>query len=175
MIRSTMCGLITLFAALLMSGCAALAPMSSLITPLTSGAPPLQVHEQTSVKLAEGDFVLIKTNVWGRSKGFSLLGLITIYPATLTKAMTRMYAAAQMRPGRPQTIAHLIIEQTSSYYVLFGIPKVDARADIVEFNPEVKPDEAQRRSGNLSRNELHDPAFPGTPRQEEALSSGSSP
>ncbi len=55
------------------------------------------------------------------------------YPATLSKAMQRMYAAAQMQPGQPQSIAHLVVEQTSSYYILFGIPKVEVRADIVEF------------------------------------------
>jgi hypothetical protein len=96
----------------------------------------LQVHEQTSVKLAQDNFVLVKTNVVGRSRGFSLLGLITIYPATLSKAMNRLYVAAQMREGRPQTVVHLVVEQTSSYYILFGIPEVDARADIVEFQPE---------------------------------------
>lgn len=74
----------------------------------------------------------------GRSRGFSLLGLITIYPATLTKAMNRMYTSAHMELGQPQTSAHIVIEQTSSYYILFGIPEVDVRADVVQFNPLVK-------------------------------------
>ena len=122
---------------LLLTGCAALAPFGSLLSGPSGGPPPLQVHEQTSVELKEGNFALIKTNVMGQSKGFSLLGFITIYPATLTKAMSRLYAAAQMSQGDPQTVAHLIIEQTSSYYILFGIPRVDVRADIVEFKPEL--------------------------------------
>ncbi len=117
----------------LVTGCAALTPVTSLLTTLPGGAPPLQVHEETRVDLAGNNFDLVKTNVWGQSKGFSLLGLITIVPPTLTKAMQRMYAAAQMSPGRAQSIAHLVIEQTSSYYILFGIPKIDVRADIVEF------------------------------------------
>ena len=120
----------------LIAGCAAIAPLGPLLegTPHGGGGQPLQVHEQTSVKLAQDNFVLVKTNVWGQSKGFSLLGFITIYPATLTKAMARMYASAEMAPGRPQTVAHLVIEQSSSYYILFGIPQVRVRADIVEFN-----------------------------------------
>lgn len=122
---------------LLVSGCAALAPIAPLLGNVQGGSPPpLQVHEETKVELAKDDFVLVRTNVWGQSKGFSLLGLITIYPATLVKAMDRLYTAAEMRPGRPQTIAHLVIEQSSSYYILFGIPKVQVRADIVEFKPE---------------------------------------
>lgn len=133
--ESCMVRLILCFAiASLLSGCAAIAPFSSLVSAPT-GPPPLQVHEETQVKLAQDNFVLIKTNVVGRSHGFSLLGLITIYPATLNKAMNRLYVAAEMHSGEPQTIAHLVVEQTSSYWILFGIPEVDARADIVQFKP----------------------------------------
>jgi hypothetical protein len=102
------------------------------------GNASLQVHEQTSVELKEDDFLLVRTNVVGRSRGFSLLGLITIYPATLTKAMNRMYASAEMQPGHPQTVAHLVIEQTTTYWILFGVPEINARADIVEFKPVFK-------------------------------------
>lgn len=123
----------------LLSGCAAIAPLSSLLSTPSTAAAPLQVHEQTSVKLAQDNFILVRTNVVGRSRGFSLLGILTIYPATLSKAMNRLYAAAEMRQGEPQTVAHLVIEQTSSFWILFGIPEVDARADVVEFKPEVRP------------------------------------
>jgi hypothetical protein len=43
-----------------------------------------------------------------------------------------------MRVGDPQTPAHLVIEQTTTYWILFGIPEVDVRADIVQFRAEVK-------------------------------------
>ncbi len=127
-----------LLVSLSVSGCAALAPVSSLLGGSHGAAPGLEVHEQTSVKLAQDNFELVRTNVVGQSKGFSLLGFITIYPATLTKAVSRMYAAAEMRPGRPQTVANLIVEHSSSYWILFGIPKVEVRADIVQFVPEIK-------------------------------------
>lgn len=123
---------------LLLSGCAALAPMTSLIGFPQGSSPAVQVHEQTSVNLAADNFVLVKTNVIGQSRGFSLLGLITMYPATLSKAMTRTYASARMEPGQHQTLAHLIVEQSSSYWILFALPKVEARADIVAFRPEIK-------------------------------------
>ena len=128
--------LILLVGGWLMTGCAGLAPVSSLIGPLQGGSPVLQVHNQTSVILARGNFVLVKTNVVGRSKGFSLLGFITIAPASLTQAMNRMYASAQMCPGEPQTVAHLIVERSRSHWILFGIPKIEVRADIVEFRPQ---------------------------------------
>lgn len=122
---------------LLLSGCAALAPVSSSFTSLLGERESAGIHGQTRVNLTGDNFTLVKTNVCGRSKGFSLLGLVTICPASLTTAMSRMYAAAQMRPGRPQTVAHLIVERSSSYWILFGIPRVEASADIVEFLPAV--------------------------------------
>ena len=132
--------ILCLAACIFLSGCAALAPISSLInTPSSSGNPPLQVHDETSVRLGSDNFLLVKTNVVGRSHGFSLLGIITIVPATLNKAMNRLYANAEMRPGQPQTVSHLLIEQTSSYFILFGIPEVDVRADIVQFRPPPGP------------------------------------
>lgn len=123
----------------MLTGCAAVAPLTSLVSSPSGSSPPLQVHEQTTVKLAEDNFQLVRTNVMGRSKGFSLLGFITIVPPTLTKAMNRLYANAEMQTGRPQTVAHLVIEQTSSYFILFGIPEIDVRADVVQFEPEVRP------------------------------------
>ncbi len=134
--RSVSRGFSLVAVGLLLSGCASLPPMSSLVSPLQPGSPPLQVNDETRVDLAGDNFALVKTNVLGRSKGFALLGFITIYPAALSKAMNRMYAAAQMHPGRPETVAHLVVERSSSYWILFGIPKVEVRADIVEFRPQ---------------------------------------
>jgi hypothetical protein len=104
----------------------------------------LGVHDQTSVSLAQDNFVLVKTNVYGVSKGFSLLGFITICPARLTKAMDRMYASAEMRPGSAQTVAHLIIEPSSGYWILFGLPRVEVHADIVEFRPQAATSNSAR-------------------------------
>lgn len=131
--------LLGLLGCFLLNGCAALVPLSSLLTTPSTGTSPLQVHEQTSVKLAADNFVLVKTNVVGSSRGFSLLGILTIEPATLNEAMNHLYAAAQMERGRPQTVAHLVVEQTTSFWILFGIPRIDVRADVVEFVPPRRP------------------------------------
>jgi hypothetical protein len=128
---------------LLVTGCAAVAPLSSALTGGASGAS-LEVHSETAVRLQEGNFVTIRTNVVGSSKGFNLLGFITLYPATLNIAMNRMYADAQAQHGRPQTFAHLIVEHSAIYVVLFSIPKVTARADLVEFLPaDADPEDDQ--------------------------------
>ncbi len=129
-------GLALLGVCLLLSGCTAALPVSSSLSSLLGGNPPTDLHEQTSVKLSQANFVLVKTNVVGWSKGFSLLGFVTIVPATLSRATSRMYASAQMRLDGAQTVANVIVEHSSSYWILFGIPKVEVHADVVEFRPQ---------------------------------------
>lgn len=127
-------GLALLAATSLLFGCASVAPLTSALT----GAAPstsLEVHTQTSVKLDDANFITLRTNVVGSSKGFKLLGFITIYPATLDKAMNRLYGNAEAQEGRPETLAHLIIEHSAIYVILFSIPKVTVRADLIEFQP----------------------------------------
>jgi hypothetical protein len=142
-------GFISLLAlGLLASGCAAVAPLTSAIT----GAAPetgVDVRTQTAVRLEEGNFVTVRTNVVGSSKGFKLLGFITLYPATLDKAMNRLYANAEAREGRPETFAHLIIEHSGIYVILFSIPKVTARADLIEFVPAQSDEENNSRAFGL--------------------------
>lgn len=130
--------LTVLAAGLLLSGCTSALPLASAFAPRL-GQPPVEVHSQTSVVLAKDDFVLLRTNLVGCSKGFSLLGLITIYPPTLTQAMNRLYSASAIQEGKPQTLAHLVIEQSSSFWILFAIPQVSVRADLVQFNPALEP------------------------------------
>jgi len=73
----------------------------------------------------------------GQCKGFSLLGIITLVPARFSMAMDRLYAQAEMQPGRPQTLANLVVERSSTYLILYSIPRVSIRADVVEFVPPV--------------------------------------
>jgi hypothetical protein len=87
------------------------------------------------VWLEQANFVEVKTNVVGQSKGFSLLGIITLVPARFGTAMDRLYAEAAMQPGRPQTLANLVTERSSTFLILYSIPRVSIRADVVEFVP----------------------------------------
>lgn len=148
-------GLILRFIALvplcaLLGGCAAVAPLASGLTG-TAPSADVEVHSQTVLRLDQGNFVTLRTNAVGRSKGFKLLGFITLYPATLDKAMDRLYADAQAEPGRAQTLAHLIVERSGIYVILFSIPKVTARADLVEFLPPSDENEDSPHSLGLQR------------------------
>jgi len=121
---------------LLTGGCAAgLAGLPSEFGSLNPNTSALEIHNQTEVKLTEGNFVTMKTNVVGQARGFSLLGFITLVPARFQTAMNRLYSKAQMQSGQPQTLGNVIMEKTSAYWILFSIPRVSVRADVVEFTP----------------------------------------
>ncbi len=132
----------TLALALLAGGCAAVAtlPISSILT--LPSAASLDIRSYTDLRLQEGNFIVIKTNVVGRSKGFALLGILTISPASFTKAMNRLYAQAEIQPGRPQTLASLVMEKDSPYFVLFSLPRTAVRADVIEFVPRAATNSA---------------------------------
>ena len=121
--------------AVLASGCASVATLPSTLGSLNPNTSALEIHNQTDVKLTEGNFVVMKTNVVGQARGFSLLGIITMVPARFQTAMDRLYVQAEMQSGKPQTLGNIIMEKTSAYWILFSIPRVSVRADVVEFTP----------------------------------------
>jgi|HubBroStandDraft_1064217.scaffolds.fasta_scaffold193103_2 hypothetical protein len=126
--------------AALAGGCAAGSALSAASV-ITSPSPSaLEIHNNTDVRLEEKNFIVIKTNVMGQSKGFSLLGVVTIVPAKFTKAMSRLYLQAEMQPGRPQTLTNLIMEKDATYLILFSIPRTAIRADVIEFIPATPTD-----------------------------------
>jgi hypothetical protein len=129
---------ILLVSCIFLTGCAAVAPLSSAIGGGGAPASNLEVRSSTEVRLQQGNFVVIRTNVVGASKGFKLLGFITFHPATLNTAMNRLYAQAQAQHGRPQTLTHLIVERSGIYVILFSIPRVTVRADLIEFLPPMQ-------------------------------------
>jgi hypothetical protein len=131
--------LLPLSALLALCGCSAVSPvpLSSL---LPGGGTGLEVHSETSIRLEQANFGVVKTNLVGRSQGFALLGIITMVPARFTDALNRVYSQAEMQAGRPQTLANVTVERTSAYWILFSIPRVSVRADLVEFVAESAPE-----------------------------------
>jgi hypothetical protein len=131
---------ISLFALLgliaLTAGCAGAAAteLPSTLSAMNPSASSLEIHNQTELRLTEGNFSIVKTNVVGDARGFSLLGFITLVPARFETAMGRFYSKAEMQTGRPQTLGNLIVEKTSAYWILFSIPRVSVRADVLEFS-----------------------------------------
>jgi hypothetical protein len=97
------------------------------------GEKSFGVLNSTHVTLTENNFTIVETNVVAKSKGFKLLGLISLKSASYTKAMTDLYARAQVKQGHPQALANVVYESSSTYLILFSIPKVTIRADLIEF------------------------------------------
>jgi hypothetical protein len=116
-------------------GCAAAAalPLGSLLG--SPNASNLNIYHATETRLEQDNFVVLKTNVVGKTSGFSLLGFITIVPADFNKAMGRLYANAGLRPGQSQTVVNMNLYQNSAYFILFGIPRTYVSGDVVEFVP----------------------------------------
>jgi hypothetical protein len=121
----------------LAGGCAAVStlPFTSMVGSPNPSA--LEIYTGTEVRLQDANFIVTKTNVVGQSKGFSLLGVLTIVPAKFTTAASRLYTQAQMQQGRPQTLANMVMEKDSLYLILFSIPRTAIRADVIEFTPAV--------------------------------------
>lgn len=101
-----------------------------------------EILHRTQVTLASDNFTVLQTNVMGRSRGFKILGLISVRSPSYTEAMSRMYSQARLQTGRPQAFANVLYEQTSSSFILFSIPKIKIRADLIEFNASDEGEEA---------------------------------
>lgn len=124
--------------ALLSGGCAAVAPISSAVSSLNT-SPTLQIFNSTQLRLQQKNFVVVKSNVMGQSRGFALFGFITIVPARFSKAMNRLNAQADLKPGTSRTLENLVLEKDSSFFLLFSIPRTSIRADVIEFVPDIQP------------------------------------
>lgn len=88
---------------------------------------------ETLVRLNEGNFRVVKTNIRGESTGFSLLaGFVPIVPATYTQALNNLHEAADME-GKPAALVNVAQDATQLNLLLFAIPRVTITADVVEF------------------------------------------
>ena len=91
----------------------------------------------TNVDLSRSNYKIVKANVVGESKGFRLLGIIPFASPRYTAAMGEMYENAGLEEGKAQALVNVTQEHSTLYLILFSIPKLTVRADIVEFHDEV--------------------------------------
>ncbi len=63
------------------------------------GVSSQDLRNQTDVKLSEGNFVLVKTNVIGQSRVSPCWASSTIVPAEFNTAFSRLYSQAGMESG----------------------------------------------------------------------------
>lgn len=106
------------------------------ITPdwLKGGDKQSGVLHSTQVQLLGDNYRVLQTNVVAKSSGFKLLGLITIKSPSYVKAFSRLYAKARVEEGKPQALANVVYETGGMNLILFSLPKIRVRADLVEFS-----------------------------------------
>ncbi|EIC30147.1 MULTISPECIES: DUF6567 family protein [Methylomicrobium] len=116
----------------LLSGCAAIPALPALsgLVPAPGGTPLLTT---TTVRLSRQNYKIVKANAIGSSVGFSFLGLFTFISPHYDEAMTKLYHNAAVTEGKPQAIVNVVYENSSSYFILFALPRITVRADLIEF------------------------------------------
>jgi len=134
-----------------------LAAFAQLPIPITpdwlKGDSAVGVLNNTHVTLTGDNYTIVVTNIIAKSKGFKLLGLFSFRSARYTEAMSRLYKKAQVKEGHPQALANVVYESTSTSFILFSLPKVTIRADLIEFTGVVYGDEASPEMPVLLRSE----------------------
>lgn len=88
---------------------------------------------ETRVDLTKANYRVVKANAVGSSSGFKLFMVIPIVPTRYTTAMGRLQEQAGVTEGTAQAVVNVAQEQSSLYLLLFSIPKLTIRADIIEF------------------------------------------
>jgi len=117
-----------------LTGCAAAIPaLPALSAFLPASGGSSQVLTTTTVKLSRQNYKIVKANVIGDSVGFSLLGLVTLKSPEYADAITKLYQSAGVSEGKAQALVNVALEHSSTYFILFTLPKVTVRADVIEF------------------------------------------
>ena len=123
----------------LLTGCAAALPALPALSGLIPASSGTQILTTTTVNLSRKNFKIVKANAVGRSVGFSFLGLFSLKSPCYEEAITQLYRSANVSEGKSQALVNVMHEQTSTYFILFSLPKITVRADIIEFIDDVTP------------------------------------
>ena len=116
----------------LVTGCAPIPPLPFTL-PLPSGSGQASVLTRTEVHLAQRNYRVVRTNVAGTSRGFALLGLISVKPPNAIEAFARLYEAGGISEGNALALINVLQQSSAPYFILFSLPEITFRADVVEF------------------------------------------
>lgn len=68
--------------------------------------------------------------------GFKLLGILPFSNPSYAEAMSRLYATVGPAEGKSLAVTNVGQERTALYFILFSLPKLTVRADVIEFVDE---------------------------------------
>ncbi len=127
----------------LLPGCAAV-PALPLLSGLIPAPAGTQILTTSTVNLSRQNYKIVKANAIGSSEGFSLLGLFTVVSPHYEEAFTKLYQSAGVSEGKAQALANVVHENSSNYFILFALPKITVRADVIEFTDSAEEIKAQK-------------------------------
>lgn len=127
----------------LLAGCAAAVPALPLLSGLIPAPSGTQVLTTTAVNLSRQNYKIVKANAIGRSVGFSFLGLFTLKSPGYDEAITNLYQYTGVSEGKAQALVNVMHENSSTYFILFALPKITVRADVIEFTDGAVPVQTQ--------------------------------
>lgn len=93
---------------------------------------------QTQVNLNHANYKVIKAGAEGRSYGFRfLLGIIPITSPSTAAARADLYKnVGESVNGRSVALVNVMSDRSTTWLILFSIPKIVVTGDVVEFAPE---------------------------------------
>jgi hypothetical protein len=90
---------------------------------------------QSETHLDRANFRVIKASARGEDQGFYLLGFIPILMPSISDATDRLMQGISAE-GRAVSLTNVTQERQTLYLVLFSLPKIVVRADVIEFLAE---------------------------------------
>jgi len=121
---------------LLLAGCAAALPALPALSGLIPAANGTHILTTTTVNLSRKNFKIVKANAFGSNVGFSFLGIFSLNSPSYEEALTQLYRSADVSEGKSQALVNVMHEQTSTYFILFALPKITVCADVIEFTDD---------------------------------------
>jgi len=106
----------------------------SLLLAACTGTGTFPTGLDTSVDLSKANYEVVKQNARGESSGFKLLGIIPFSSPSYADAMDRLYDDSGVpEAGGAHALANVTKDSSSTYLILFSIPKLTVRADVIRF------------------------------------------
>ena len=121
---------------------------------ITTGCSSTRVENnspstQTEVSLSRGNYKMIQPGAMGSSYGFRFfLGIIPITAPSTAAARSDLYrSVGQSLEGRSVALINVTEDRSTTWLLLFSIPKVVITGDVVEFNQDTPAPAIQQTAG----------------------------
>ena len=122
-----------------LGGCAAIPAIPSLLGGLGGEQASGHYLLQTSVELERANYRVLRSNLTGESRGLTLLLFLTVWPTSYTEAFADLESEASLEGERPLALVNVVHERSAMNFLLFSLPSIRIRADLVEFVEEPRP------------------------------------